>query len=148
MISRKTILHHLSTRITSIRQHRRRLRRECKWLLTNFSLKSIFRYFKAKRSFDQTQQPGEPVVENVTQKFGLFKLNTGVSLTNNVVAPVPTNFQIKFNLNATPSSILKDEKKLIVNKDLLSNPSINNRAGGFTLKNPTAMPSSSEGKVP
>lgn len=84
----------------------------------------------------------------MTQKFGLFKLNTGVSLTNNAPAPVSTNFQIKFNLNATPSSILKDEKKLIVNKDLMSNPSINNRGGGFTLKNPTTMPSSSDGKVP
>lgn len=82
------------------------------------------------------------------QKFGLFKLNTGVSLTNNTPAqPLPT-FQIKFNLNTTPSSILKDEKKLIVNKDLMSNPSINSRAGGFTLRNPTSMPSTTDGKIP
>ena len=77
----------------------------------------------------------------------MFKLNTGVSLTHNT-GPIQTNFQIKFNLNTTPSSILKDEKKLIVNKDLMSNPSINNKAGGFTLKNPSAMPTNNDGKIP
>jgi hypothetical protein len=42
---------------------------------------------------------------------------------------------------------LKDERKLIVNKDLMSNPSIN-KAYNFTIKSTSSMPSTSDGKIP
>lgn len=91
----------------------------------------------------------KPEVEGVAQKFGLFKLNTGVTLTpNNAPSMTPnTNFTIKFNLNTTPTSILKDERKLIVNKDLMSNPSIN-KVHNFTIKSTSILPSVTDGKIP
>ena len=78
-----------STKRASSKIQQKKLDRECKMM--TLILTENYRLYKAKRSNEQSAPPQGGDVSNVMQKFGLFKLNTGVSLTNNTPAlPLPT----------------------------------------------------------